>query len=342
MARRHRRDQEGAWHHVMNRAIARRSLFETRDDIRFFLAGVAREVRRGALEVHAWCVLTTHFHMLVRSPKAELSNAMRRIQNAYARYFNRRRRRDGPLHRGRFTSKPVESVTYRKVLVRYIYGNAVGAGLCNSACDYEWSSARQYARNRGPRWLCREWVESWVMDRCGTTIYQGNSYRCLLDDASQQWLSAVVEARTAAKAGSDNLDSLLAMAPAATKAWLQQKAMLADGTRLELCYVPAIAVNDAIAAQAARCGPWRLARNRQTTDAWRNLQAGLLRDLVGESFVAIGARLQVSGVQAKRLATRHNLLIQEDADYGELAATITHQLLQDAYSRCHQLSANSA
>jgi len=95
----------------MNRAVARRSLFETREDIRFFLAGVVRSIRRGELEVHSWCVLTTHFHMLVRSPKGQLSEAMRRIQNSYARYFNRKRRRDGPLHRGRFTSKPVESLT---------------------------------------------------------------------------------------------------------------------------------------------------------------------------------------------------------------------------------------
>ena len=59
MARRTRNDGPDTWHHVMNRAIARRSLFETPEDIRFFLAGVARAVRRGHLEVHAWCVLTT-------------------------------------------------------------------------------------------------------------------------------------------------------------------------------------------------------------------------------------------------------------------------------------------
>ncbi len=50
MARRTRNDGPDTWHHVMNRAIAKRSLFETSEDNRFFLSGVARAVRRGHLE----------------------------------------------------------------------------------------------------------------------------------------------------------------------------------------------------------------------------------------------------------------------------------------------------
>ena len=61
MARRSREDEPGSWHHVTNRALARRSFFEARADIRMFLSGVARAMRRGQIEVHAWCVLTTHF-----------------------------------------------------------------------------------------------------------------------------------------------------------------------------------------------------------------------------------------------------------------------------------------
>ena len=100
MVRKPRNDSPGTWHHAMNRAIARRPIFETREDVRYFLAGVARSVRRGQLEVHAWCVMTTHFHMLVRSPIGELSEAMHRIQNAFTRYFNRKRRRIRGAARG--------------------------------------------------------------------------------------------------------------------------------------------------------------------------------------------------------------------------------------------------
>ena len=54
MVRRDRRDRPGSWHHVINRAVGRRPLFEDRSDVRYFLSRLAREVRRGSLEVHAW------------------------------------------------------------------------------------------------------------------------------------------------------------------------------------------------------------------------------------------------------------------------------------------------
>ena len=162
MTRRPRLDGPGAWHHVMNRGIARRTLFEGSEDIRFFLSRLAGCVRRRQLEVHAYCVLTTHFHLLVRSPGGELSAVMRQAQLEYVRRFNRKRRRDGPLMRGRFTSKLVLSLTYRRVLVRYIDANPVRAGICTDPREYPFGSASQYARRAGPPWGVRSWVEGFV------------------------------------------------------------------------------------------------------------------------------------------------------------------------------------
>ena len=65
----------------MNRGVAKRPLFENRGDARFFLARLARQIRLGRIEVHAYCLMTTHFHLLVRSPIGEMSEAMRRVQN---------------------------------------------------------------------------------------------------------------------------------------------------------------------------------------------------------------------------------------------------------------------
>ena len=81
MARSPRIDYPGAWHHVVNGGIAKRSVFETVADVRHFRSRLARESRAGRIEVHAFAVLTTHFHLLVRSPRGELPEAMRRIQN---------------------------------------------------------------------------------------------------------------------------------------------------------------------------------------------------------------------------------------------------------------------
>ena len=97
MARKPRLDGPDTWHHVMNRPIGRRTLFENDADFRYFLSLLAQQVRAGRLEIHAYSLMLTHFHLLVRSVKGELSEAMRQIQYRYSRRFNRTRMRDGSL-----------------------------------------------------------------------------------------------------------------------------------------------------------------------------------------------------------------------------------------------------
>jgi len=65
----------------MNRGIARRTVFENQRDVRFFLSRLARAVRAGWIEVHAYCVRTTHFHLLVQSQDPGLSRTMQRVLN---------------------------------------------------------------------------------------------------------------------------------------------------------------------------------------------------------------------------------------------------------------------
>ncbi len=153
MARSPRCDGPGVWHHVMNRGIARRAVFEDSRDVRFFLSRLARAVRAGSIEVHSYCVMTTHFHLLVRSPDGNLSRAMCRVLDDYVRRFNRIRKRDGSLFRGRFRSRPVESLEYRRRLVHYIDANPVLAGLVATHALYPHGSAHWYAQDSGPIWL---------------------------------------------------------------------------------------------------------------------------------------------------------------------------------------------
>ncbi len=92
MARRLHRDVPGAEYHVMNRGIARRTIFDSPADYRFFLSCLARAVRRGEIVVLAYALMRTHFHLFLRSLGA-LSTAMRRIQLRHVRRFNRLHRR---------------------------------------------------------------------------------------------------------------------------------------------------------------------------------------------------------------------------------------------------------
>lgn len=90
---------------MMNRAVARRAAFPDRRSSRRFLAQLAKAVRSGRIEVHAYSVLANHCHLLIRSPRGEMSEALRVIQNQYTKWFNRQLKRDGPLFRGRFPSE---------------------------------------------------------------------------------------------------------------------------------------------------------------------------------------------------------------------------------------------
>ena len=167
MPQRHRYDAPGRWHHVMNRGAAKRVIFPDRRAKRRFIALIACSVRRGELLVQALCVLDTHFHLLACSPEGRIDYPMMRILNAYARYFNRRYRRDGSPYRGRFRSVPVRSERHWRTLVRYIDFNAVKAGLVASPELYAYGTARLYAlRSRGPRWLSRDAVEQHVLNVC--------------------------------------------------------------------------------------------------------------------------------------------------------------------------------
>lgn len=157
MAQRKRHAHPGTFHHVFNRGMGKRVVLATRADYRRFLTLLACVSREKLIEVHAYCLMATHFHLLVRIPKktGDLSVAMMRLQNAYVRWFNRRNRRDGPLFRGRFGSKPVRSRAYWIVLLRCIDLNPVKAGLVDQAHRYAFSSARCYHQGVGPRWLER-------------------------------------------------------------------------------------------------------------------------------------------------------------------------------------------
>lgn len=62
-----RTDTPGSLHHITNRGVAHRTVFESRREVRFFLSRIAKVVRRGWIELHAYCILPNHFHVLVRS-----------------------------------------------------------------------------------------------------------------------------------------------------------------------------------------------------------------------------------------------------------------------------------
>jgi REP element-mobilizing transposase RayT len=332
MPRRPRSDEPGAWHHVFNRGLARRTLFECDRDIRKFLALFARTVRAGRIEVHAYCVLTTHFHFLVRSPLGELSGAMQWIQNQYVRWFNRGRRRDGPLLRGRFGSKRADSLTYRRHLVRYIDFNAVAARLAPAPALYPHGSARHFAQVRSPRWLARTWIDGEI----GESELDGRSrsarYTDRFGDALPPALLEWVERRAQWPSNDpDALDDLLAAAPERVLDWMRRKARVADGSRIGLPVCTAAAVEAEIERSRSARGDWRIELERGDASALALLHVGLLRDLCAATLAQLAAATSLSTTGVWSKARRHSALLESDARYAEAAGSLASAALH----ACH-------
>jgi REP element-mobilizing transposase RayT len=149
----------------MNRGADRQDIVSDDDDRRMLEHHAGELVRRGLLEIHAYALMDNHFHFLARSPEGELSAAMHRLGCEYARWYNRRHRRDGPLFRNRFVSVLIDDDEQLLVASRYIHRNPLAFVPAAALGNYRWSSLGPYLGHReSPDWLCRTVVDELIGD----------------------------------------------------------------------------------------------------------------------------------------------------------------------------------
>ena len=144
MARPLRLDYPGAWHHVINRGAAGRPIFNTDEQRAYFLSLLAAAHERFNAEWHAYCLMSNHYHLLLRTPEGNLQRIMRHVGGLYTQFYNRAEGRDGPLMRGRYRAVLVEADAHWLELSRYIHRNPKSAGMVRDLADYPWSSYPAY------------------------------------------------------------------------------------------------------------------------------------------------------------------------------------------------------
>ena len=159
MARPLRIEFEGAFYHVINRGNAGADLFISRSDRERFFANLEKAVERYRIKIHTYCLMTNHYHLLIETPQANLSRAMKWINVSYAAYFNRKRKRSGHLFQGRYKSILVQADEYLKQLSRYIHLNPLRAKMVEDPGAYEWSSYPAFiGQMEAPQWLETDWL----------------------------------------------------------------------------------------------------------------------------------------------------------------------------------------
>ena len=161
MARPLRIEFAGALYHVTSRGNGRQQIYFTDDDRSAFLGVLGEGVARFGWLCHAYCLMTNHYHLLVETPHANLSQGMRQLNGVYTQYVNRTHRRVGHLFQGRFKGILVDKESYLLELARYVVLNPVRAGMVADAGDWPWSSYRgSVGAEIAPAFLTTDWVLS--------------------------------------------------------------------------------------------------------------------------------------------------------------------------------------
>ncbi len=161
MARPLRIEYPGAFYHVINRGNAGEAIFKSDRDYAKFTEYLETTTARFAIRIHTYCLMTNHYHLLVETPEANLSQTIKWINVSYATYFNRKRHRRGHLFQGRYKAILVDADAYLKHLSRYIHLNPLRANMVKQHDAYPWSSYRAFiGKSPTPAWLETNWLLS--------------------------------------------------------------------------------------------------------------------------------------------------------------------------------------
>ncbi|OIO53868.1 MAG: addiction module toxin RelE [Alphaproteobacteria bacterium CG_4_10_14_0_2_um_filter_63_37] len=154
MARPLRLEYSGALYHVTSRGNARQAIVHDDDDRALFLEILGSVMDRFGWLCHAYCLMDNHYHLLIETPKPNLSQGMRQLNGVFTQKINRGRGRAGHLFQGRFKAILVERESYLLALARYVVLNPVRARMVKKAGDYRWSSYRAtVGMTPKPSWL---------------------------------------------------------------------------------------------------------------------------------------------------------------------------------------------
>ena len=172
----------GSTYHIYNRGNNRQVVFFEAGNYVYFLRGV-RKYLLPAVDVIAYCLMPTHYHLLVRvkdlekqtsevfldpeqtsevlkTSEVSVSKAMMRLSVSYTKAINKRFCRTGSLFEGTFQAKHIAHSRHLLHLCRYIHGNPVKDGLVPDPGDWQYSNYLEWIGERDGSLVDRAFVQS--------------------------------------------------------------------------------------------------------------------------------------------------------------------------------------
>ncbi|MFC2149673.1 transposase [Candidatus Auribacterota bacterium] len=145
MPRQARLDYPGCYHHVMGRGIDGLNIFHKEVDKHDFITRLKDIQKQSGMQIHAWCIMDNHFHLLYQTAQTSLAEFMRKLLTGYAINYNKRNKRRGYLFQSRYKSIIIDADEYYLPVVRYIHLNPVKAKMVSISQlkEYTWTGHRE-------------------------------------------------------------------------------------------------------------------------------------------------------------------------------------------------------
>lgn len=186
MARSLRVEYPGARYHLMCRGNQSRDIFTIQEDADLFIRTLGEMCARNGVVVHAWCLMSNHYHLLLETPKGNLVDAMKWFQGTFTQRYNARHQLWGHLFQGRYKAKVIDDSdpAYFRKVSEYIHLNPADAGLVSPGqlAQYPWSSYPFYLEPPSGR---SEWLAVLdVLRTCGIpddSLKSRRAYQAYMD-----------------------------------------------------------------------------------------------------------------------------------------------------------------
>ncbi len=195
MARPLRIEYPDAMYHVSNYGVGTQRVFPSAQYFEAFIEGLIETCSRLNVEVHSYCLLRDQYHLVIKTPEANLSRFMRQVDGLYTQQFQRMKKSNGSLFKGRYKAVLVQADNCLLPLSRFIHSKVKPSQLDT----YPWSSyAKLIQKAKPPVWFNRD-----------ETLKQLNSPATKYAAAYQSYVSEGVDEELAHFYGKKNLSSIM-------------------------------------------------------------------------------------------------------------------------------------
>lgn len=215
MARPLRIEYPDAVYHVSNYGADKQRVFPSAKYFEAFLEGLGETCSRLNVEVHAYCLLRDEYHLVVKTPEGNLSRFMRQVDGIYTQHYQRLKKTEGSLFRGRYKAVLIQAENYLLPLSRYLHSKVKASELAK----YPYSSFGNFTRKaKPPVWFNRD---DTLKQLSGPAAKRAVNYR--------KYVKEGVDAELAHFYGKKNLSSIMGDAKFRKSAQKKRNATAARG-----------------------------------------------------------------------------------------------------------------